>query len=171
MRIRYVAFVFFATLLGFGADKAVVTSMKTLKCGAPLAKTTVFTVLAGPDMESAGLSCMEFTLRTTRVQYRLRPSRQMLLPVGSTVRVRVDKKYVMVRVDDGKEIRCGVISMDLLNEDGEPVEPREDAVPTMSTMGAMTGWGMPRRPAPVVVPAERKRTCLNADAEIVRCGD
>lgn len=170
MRIGTIALVFFTTMMALGADKAVVTSMKTVKCGAPLAKTTVVSVLAGPDLESAGLSCMEFTLRTSKVQYRLRPSRQMLLPVGSTVRVRVDKKYVMVRVDDGKEIRCAVVSMDLLNEDGEPVEPREDSV-TMSAMSAMSAWGMPQRPAPVVVPSARRRTCLNADAEIVPCGD
>ncbi len=170
MRIRCIGFVFFATLLSFGADKAVVTSMKTVKCGAPLAKTSVVSVLAGPDLESAGLSCMEFTLRTSKVQYRLRPSRQMLLPVGSAVRVRVDKKYVMVRVDDGKEIRCAVVSMDLLNANGEPVEPREDVVP-MSAMGAMPAWGIPRRSAPVIVPSERQRTCLNADADVVPCGD
>ncbi len=168
MRIGGVcAFVVLTTLVTFGADKAVVTSMKTVKCGAPLAKTTVLSVLAGPDMESAALSCMEFTLRTSKVQYRLRPSRQMLLPVGSTVRVRVDRKFVMVRVDDGKEVRCGVVSMDLLNADGEPVEPREDSM----AASAMTMWGMPPRPAPVIVPSARKRTCLNADAEIVACGD
>jgi hypothetical protein len=168
MRIGFIAsFIVLTATLTFGGDKAVVTSMKTVKCGAPLAKTTVFTVLAGPDMESAGLSCMEFTLRTSKVQYRLRPTHQMLLPVGSTVRVTVDKKYVMVRVDDGKEMRCAVMSMDMLNADGEPIEPRED-VPTMTQMRTR---GMPARPAPVMVPRTRKRTCLNSDAEIVPCGD
>ena len=170
MRTLCTAFVLFATLMACGADKAVVTSMKTVKCGAPLAKTTVLTVLGGPDMESAALSCMEFTLRTTKVQYRLRPSRQMILPVGSTVGVRVDKKFVMVRVDDGKEIRCTVMSMDLLDGNGQPVEPREESMP-MAGVGGMNVWGMPRQSEPVVVPTERKRTCLNTEADVVPCGD
>lgn len=157
----------FSALTTIAAEKGIVTSMKKVKCGAPVAKFSVMEALAGPNMISADLSCLEFTLRTTNVQYRLRPKRQMLLPVGSNVSVRVDKKHVMVQVEDSKQVQCEVVSMDLLDENGEPVEPRE-----------MQGFPMPpmsqsyvqSRPTPRVMPRPEKRNCLTLEGDVVPCG-
>src|SRR5262249_4194971 len=78
----------FSAVVSTASEKALVTSMKKVKCGARIAKFSVIETLAGPDTITPELSCMEFTLRTPKVQYRLRPDRQMLLPVGFTVSVR-----------------------------------------------------------------------------------
>lgn len=145
------------------AERALVTSMKKVKCGAPIARFSVMEALVGPDTITPDLSCLEFTLRTPKVQYRLRPSRQMLLPVGSDVRVRVEKKHVMVQIEDTKEIRCEVVSMDLLDENGEPVEPRELDAYRMPPMGHSF------HTSPRVLQRSEPRNCLTTEGDVVPC--
>ncbi len=162
--LRVAVFAMLIVSVGHAADNALVTSMKTVKCGAPLAKINVLSVLVGPDTSNSDASCMEFTLRTSKVQYRLRPERQMLLPVGSTVRVRIHRKHVMVQADDEKEVRCGVMSMDLLDESGQPIEPREEQEPARFPIYS------PHRMPPRIVADEQDRHCLNMQGDVVRCG-
>lgn len=157
----------FTAVVSTASDKALVTSMKKVKCGARFAKFSMVDTLAGPDTATSELSCMEVTLRTPKVQYRLRPERQMLLPVGSTVNVRVDKKRVMVQIEDTKEVRCEVVSMDLLDETGQPIEPREiDGVP----ITAMTAPYLAPRTATRVTPPTVHRNCLTMEGDVVPCG-
>jgi hypothetical protein len=151
----------------YGGDNAVVTSMRTVKCGAPLAKSGLMAALAGPEV-TADNTCMEFTLRTSRMQYRLRPEHNMLLPVGKSVRVRIDKKHVMVQAEDEKEVRCGVVSMDLLDENGEPIELREQL--TQRSLAAIEAYPS-RRLGPRIMPGASQRRCLNMEGEVVTCGD
>jgi len=153
-------------IASFAGERALVTSMKKVKCGAPIAKFSVIEALVGPDMVTPDLSCLEFTLRTSRVQYRLRPSRQMLLPVGSTVQVRLDKKHVMVQIEDEKAVRCEVVSMDLLDENGQPVEPREIEASAIPPMGHALVPHSPRH----VMPQAATRNCLTMQGEVVPCG-
>lgn len=160
----FILFVF-SSMIAVAGDKALVTSMKKVKCGAPVAKFTVMEALIGTNPVTPDLSCLEFTLRTPRVQYRLRPSRQMLLPVGSTVAVRVDKKHVMVQIEDTKEVRCEVVSMDLLDEYGRPVEPRETEAFPMPPAGPSYASRTPH-----VVPQPSPRNCLTMDGDVVPCG-
>lgn len=164
VRIGLFIVIVLCSLAAIAADKALVTSMKKVKCGAPVAKFTVMEALIGSNPVTPDLSCLEFTLRTPRVQYRLRPSRQMLLPVGSTVTVRVDKKHVMVQIEDAKAVRCEVVSMDLLDEYGRPVEPRETEAFPMPPVGPSFAR------TPRVVPQPSPRNCLTMDGDVVPCG-
>jgi hypothetical protein len=158
--------VLFSAMASVAADKAIVTSMKKVKCGARIAKFSVVETLVGPDMITPELSCLEFTLRTPRVQYRLRPARQMLLPVGTTVNVRVDKKHVMVQIEDTKEVRCEVVSMDLLDDNGQPIEPREiEGIPVT----AMSSPYVAQRTATRALPPTPNRNCLTMEGDVVSC--
>jgi hypothetical protein len=163
----FLLLVVFSAIAAIAGDKAIVTSMKKVKCGAPIAKFSIVDTLVGPDSFRSELSCREFPLRTPKVQYRLRPSRQMLLRVGTTVNVRVDKKHVMVQIEDAKEVRCEVVSMDLLDEDGQPVEPREiEGVPVTAMRGAYMG----RQATARVAPQPSARNCLTMEGDVVPCG-
>ena len=167
IRASLILLVVLNAIAGWAGEKALVTSMKKVKCGAPVAKFSVIEALVGPDTITPDLSCLEFTLRTPKIQYRLRPSRQMLVPVGSTVQVRFDKKHVLVQIEDAKAVRCEVVSMDLLDEDGQPVEPREIEAIAMPPIGqAFIPHSSPR-----VMPHSSTRNCLTIEGEVVPCGN
>ncbi len=167
-RCTLLLLVVFFSVATIAGDKAIVTSMKKVKCGARIAKFSLVETLVGPDMITPELSCLEFTLRTPKVQYRLRPARQMLLPVGTMVSVRVDKKHVLVQVEDTKEVRCEVVSMDLLDDNGQPVEPREiEGVPVTS----MTAPYVAHRTAMREMPPTPARNCLTMQGDVVPCGN
>lgn len=120
VRIIAAAIVIVAACPAWAGDKALVTSMRTVPCAA---RPSFMTMMAGAAAADVSYSCTEFTLRTDRVQLRVRPRKDVLLPVGDMVAVKLSNKEVLVRLDDTtKDIRCEAIEMTLLDAEGKPME-------------------------------------------------
>lgn len=118
MTLRCLAAVLVLSTVGLAGkfyEKASVTRMDTVRCSTPQARG-FWSSLAGPA--AAGDSaCAEYTVQTEKVEYRLRPRRLVILPVGQEVDLRLTKKQVMIRIDDSVEdIECEVFSMRLVGD-------------------------------------------------------
>ncbi len=109
-------------------ESADVYTMRTVTCAA-LGDATPVPIQPGlADWQPAAEeSCMEYGLRTDKIEYVVTPRSPVLLMLGSTVQIRAVRRELLLRGDDGaREIHCRVVSMKLRRAQSLPevTEPR-----------------------------------------------
>lgn len=123
MTFRCIAVVLLLPMVAMGGkfyEKASVTRMETVRCSNPPSRG-FWSSLAGPAATPEG-ACSEYTIQTEKVEFRLRPRRLVILPVGEQVDLRVTKKQVVIRVEDSPdEIDCDVFSMRMVGDESRTV--------------------------------------------------
>ena len=129
-------------------EDALVVEMIMVSCGEPPHSSVVAGLLGGAHPPSGAFyQCPEYVLESRVVRYRIRPRKEVLLPVGDTVRFRTHKRDLMLLTEDtDKEIPCGVVEMRLLRR----IDAAEE------------------KPRPISgTPAVRK--CLSASGDVIPC--
>lgn len=142
MRRCLFAFFFIAAVgvASYAQETAMVLRMRTVPCTS--SRGSFLSALAGPAAQ-AELSCSEFTLRSAKVEYRVRPRRDVLLPVGERVQIRMAKKDLLIRLDDGvKDIRSDVTEMYLLEDAASTPSAQERAPMRDTSARSVTHIGM-----------------------------
>jgi hypothetical protein len=92
--------------------------------------------------------CPEYEIEGAKVTYRIRPRRDLLLPVGDEIRFRIHKRDLLVLTDDAdKETVFSVVAMTLNDRHKLKEQAAEKRIEL------------------------RPRHCLNADGDIVPCGE
>ena len=103
-------------------DKGQLLSMGTAPCGTSQSKNeSVAGELLGTDSDhtrTQEVLCQEYVLQTDRIVYRIRPKDEkhpVLLPVGESVELRIQKDKLFLRVPEAgnKEFEYTVLSMQL----------------------------------------------------------
>ncbi len=109
-------------------EDALVVEMVMVSCGEPPHSSVVAGLLGGAHPPTASLyQCPEYVLESPAVRYRVHPRKDVLLPVGETVRFRIHKRDLMLLTDDAnKEIPCGVVEMKLLRRMEKTQESRRN---------------------------------------------
>jgi len=101
-------------------EKGVLIQMNSSSCGyAEKDSKTLAGAILGTDgqhKKTQEMLCQEYTLRTDRITYRIRPKddkHPVLLPIGETADFRIHKDKLLLRVPeaDGKEREYVVVSM------------------------------------------------------------
>ncbi len=101
-------------------EKGVLIQMNSSSCGYAEkdSKTLAGEILGtdGQHKKTQEMLCQEYTLRTDRITYRIRPKddkHPVLLPIGETADFRIHKDKLLLRVPeaDGKEREYVVVSM------------------------------------------------------------
>jgi len=101
-------------------ENGTLVQMDTSSCGvAEKQSKTITGEIFGTDgqhKQTQALLCQEYTLRTDRLVYRIRPKddkHPVLLPIGETAEFRIHKEKLLLRVPeaDGKEREYQVLSM------------------------------------------------------------
>lgn len=97
-------------------SNALVVSMNVTACYKP--GGGVMAALMGGEARAPYFYCAEYLLESDRVRYRIHArEHSALLPVGETVKLRMSKNRLLVRVDDSEEESdFDVISMELREE-------------------------------------------------------
>lgn len=122
--------------------QALVTHMRMVPCSTPVNDHPLLSSL----FETAGprsYECPEYTLQTDTVRYRVRPRKNVLVPVGEKLSIRLQRRELIIVIDD-TEAAFAVLEMKLLAEVGNDKEQ------------------------PSSIP-ERTRACLAMDGTPMRC--
>lgn len=129
---------------------ALVTGMHMVHCAEPPRHggfLSNFVVGSGPPIPLGPSECPEYEIEGPKVTYRIRPRRDLLLPVGDEVKFRIFKRDLLILTEDAnKEIVFSVVGMTLRNRNAKPV------VVAGST------------------PEVRPRKCLSMEGDVVACG-
>jgi hypothetical protein len=143
-----------ALALRGGMEKAVVSAMRKVPCmgdlsGPPRNEVPPEMAGYGPggygssgygpgggygpiDNGPAGGECVEYTLRSERVRYVIRPHHAILLMLGSDVYIKLVKDELLLRTSEApKDIHCAVVSMALRSEDRENEAKQERPHPAV----------------------------------------
>jgi hypothetical protein len=108
----------------FAYQSGQLTEMNSVACGMEEKSGQGFMAeLSGSDMNqrtTRALLCPEYVIETEKVSFRVRPrdeKRPVLLPVGETVRFRLERDRMLLRLADAdeKEREYDVISMKARN--------------------------------------------------------
>lgn len=154
-------------LVGFAAagDKAMVVAMRST-CGGTTngSSNRIIAAIAG---SSDGGPCTEYLLRTSKVEYHVRPQKDVLLPVGEYVEMRLDRREVLIRLDDAaKDVRCAVVGMELLSEKTKRESARFSSdAPTFEAERRDTSV----RTFDTVASGDNSRLCLSQQGDAVPC--
>jgi len=106
-------------------DHGTIAQMDSVACGHDEnSGQSLASVLIGSDSSKTKVRdtlCQEYTLRTDRVVYRIRPREEKhpaLLPVGETANFRIKKDKMLLRVQemDDKEREYSVVSVRPVSE-------------------------------------------------------
>ena len=95
---------------------ALVIRMRMVQCAqAPRHGGLVTDILVGSAPMGVGnAECPEYEIEGPKVLYRIRPRRDVLLPVGDEVRFRLHKRDLLILTEDtNKEIVFSVVGMEL----------------------------------------------------------
>ncbi len=125
-------------------ERALVVKMRMVSCSDPPRRGFV-QELVNPPVPP--WECPEYDLEGSRVTYRVRPRRDVLVPVGQEIQFRMKKRdFLLLTEDANKEIPCAVVSMSLrkVSEEDLPVEE-------------------------VRKPAKHPRVCLGPGGEMQAC--
>lgn len=131
-------------------ETALVTHMHMAHCMEPPRHGGFVTdsiVGPAPATPAGAAECPEYEIEGARVSYRIRPRRDVLLPVGDEVHFRLHKRDLLILTDDAsKELVFSVVEMTLKS----------------------------KHPAPELVADQNKeqhsRKCLTMEREVVPCG-
>lgn len=102
------------------SETGTLVQMDTTSCGVAEKQSKTLTgEIFGTDgqhKQTQAVLCQEYTLRTDRIVYRIRPKddkHPVLLPIGETAQFRIHKEKLLLRVPeaDGKEREYQVLSM------------------------------------------------------------
>jgi hypothetical protein len=113
-------------------EKGELLSMESVSCGySQSSGKSVAGDILGTDsghLKTQEVLCQEYTIQTDRLVYRIRPKdtkHPVLLPVGETVKFRIHKDEMYLRVSEGddKERQYNVLS----------IQMREDASGTKTS--------------------------------------
>lgn len=131
-------------------QSALITRMRMVHCMEPPRHGSVMAdILVGsaPPTAMGAAECPEYEIEAAKVFYRIRPRKDVLLPVGEEIRFRIHKRDLLVLTDDAdKELVFSVVEMTLRSK-REPVQ------------------------GPERVSNAKPRKCLTIEGEIVECGE
>ncbi len=92
--------------------------------------------------------CPEYEIEAAKVFYRIRPRRDVLIPVGDEIRFRIHKRDLLVLTEDAnKELVFSVVEMSLKTKHDPP-----------ELVSSKT-------------PERASRKCLTMEGDIVECGE
>lgn len=130
-------------------ENALVTRMRMVQCQEPPQRgglITNFVIGSAPPIAIGGAECPEYEIEGAKVFYRVRPRRDILIPVGEEVRFRIHKRDLLILTEDAnKEIVMSVVEMTLKSKHHAPqlVDEQSDD--------------------------HRPRKCLTMEGEVVPC--
>lgn len=137
--------------ISLSCQTALVTQMQMVQCQEPPRHGSIvanFLVGSAPAIPMGAAEYPEYEIEGAKVIYRIRPRRDLLLPVGDEIRFRLHKRDLLVLTDDAdKEIVFNVVAM------------------TLKEKRRLTQQAAERKGE------SRPRHCLAADGEVVPCGD
>lgn len=132
-------------------QSALITRMRMVHCIEPPRRGGLMTdILAGsaPPTAMGSAECPEYEIEAAKVFYRIRPRKDVLLPVGEEIRFRIHKRDLLVLTDDAdKELVFSVVEMTLRTKR----DPAQTSVEPMSNA--------------------KSRKCLTMEGEVVDCGE
>lgn len=132
-------------------ETALVTRMRMVQCQEPPRRggfMTNFMIGSAPPTPMGPADCPEYEIEGVKVTYRIRPRRDLLLPVGDEVKFRIHKRDLLVLAEDAnKEIVFSVVAMTLKTKRSTPELVAEHAAES------------------------RSRKCLTMEGEVVPCGE
>ncbi|HEX8926444.1 MAG TPA: hypothetical protein VF786_11655 [Terriglobales bacterium] len=144
-------------------QKAEVISMKTVSCDRvhaldPEARPVVNAFIGGATPMPNDDACTAYELRTSKVVYHVMTAKNLILPVGETVQIRLTSREMTVHAEEGeKDIRATILDMSLVEKSAAKHE--SPATPA----------------APLPEPARRNtheqsvRNCLSQNGEVIPC--
>jgi len=111
-------------LLGSNYQKAEVVSMKTVSCdkvhALEPAATPVLNAFIGPNgaqQQPNADACTAYELRTNKVVYHVMTSKNLILPVGESVQIRLTSRDMSVHTEDTeKDVRATILDMSLVEK-------------------------------------------------------
>ena len=112
----FVSFALPALAVSGNMEKAMVFAMRKIPCpdNPQAMRSASVAAMFGGEVNG---DCMEYELRTEKVNYVIRPRNSVLLLLGSTVTIRPMRGELVLRSSDlPKEVRCAVMSMVLRTE-------------------------------------------------------
>lgn len=129
---------------------AMVVSMQMVQCAEPPRHggfLSNFVVGSGPPIPAGPSKCPEYEIQGPKVTYRIRPRRDLLLPVGEKIKYRIFRRDILVLTEDAnKEIVFGVVGMTLRTRSTSPARTERTSLP-------------------------HARKCLTMEGDVVPCGE
>jgi hypothetical protein len=152
-------------LLGANYEKAEIVSMKTVSCDKVRAlepgANPVVNAFVGPNGASQphnGEACTAYELRTSKVVYHVMTAKNLILPVGETVQIRLTSRDMSVHTEDSeKDVRATILEMSL----AEKSAARHDVPPTAPKRTAAAHHESAQEPT--------MRICLSNNGDVVPC--
>jgi hypothetical protein len=151
-------------MLAADYQRAEVVSMKTVSCDKvhaldPAGTSVVNAFFSGAAQRPDNEACTAYELRTSKVVYHVMTEKNLILPVGEIVHIRLTSREMSVHLDDReKDLRALILDMSLVNRSDakpeEPPAPRPTPVETVRRESA---------------PQPSARTCLSNAGDVVPC--
>ena len=132
-------------------QSALITRMRMVHCMEPPRRGSVVAdILVGsaPPTAMGAAECPEYEIEAAKVFYRIRPRKDVLLPVGEEIRFRMHKRDLLVLTDDAdKELVFSVVEMTLRSKRESPQSGAER------------------------ISDSKPRKCLTMEGDVVECGE
>jgi hypothetical protein len=150
-------------MLGANYQKAEVFSMKTVSCDRvhaldPAGTPVVNAFFSGAPPRQENEACTAYELRTSKVVYHVMTEKNLILPVGETVQIRLTSREMSVHTEDAeKDIRALILDMSLVDKSDAKQEapaPPPKPVETVHRESA---------------PQPSARTCLSNTGDVIPC--
>jgi len=149
-------------MLGANYQKAEVVSMKTVSCDRvhalePAGTPVVNAFFSGAAPHQDNAACTAYELRTGKVVYHVMTEKNLILPVGETVHIRLTSREMSVHTEDSaKDIRALILEMSLI----EKSAPKPEDLPAPKPVETVHRESAPQRSA---------RTCLSSAGDVAPC--